>query len=60
MVLKIYFPKQRDDGRREKLSHMVAYDPKIPSLCWPKALAETQEGEWVGYLMPRARARNWR
>lgn len=57
MVLKIYFPKQRDDGRREKLSHMVAYDPKIPNLCWPKALAETQEGEWVGYLMPRAQGK---
>ena len=57
MVLKIYFPKQRDGGRREKLSHMVAYDPKIPGLCWPKALAETLEGEWVGYLMPRAQGK---
>lgn len=56
-VAKIYFPKQRDTGRRDKLARMLEHDPHIPGLCWPQAMVESKAGEWLGYLMPRAQGR---
>lgn len=51
-VAKVYF--QQDPRRLEKLRCMVGKNPGISGLCWPQALLYTADGEWVGYLMPRA------
>ena len=56
-VAKIYHREQLTRERREKLDYMVRISPGIPGLCWPQALLFNREGEWAGYLMPQARAR---
>ncbi|MBD5118872.1 MAG: hypothetical protein HDT37_07140 [Clostridiales bacterium] len=56
-VVKIYHQDQLTEERREKLRHMTAASPDIPGLCWPQALVFTSGGEWAGYLMPKAEAR---
>lgn len=57
LVAKIYFARQLDVQRQEKLRQMVLQDPQIPGLCWPQALLYNTAGDWVGYLMPRAEGR---
>lgn len=54
---KIYHQNQLTEERREKLRRMTAASPGIPGLCWPCALVSTPQGQWAGYLMPRAEAR---
>lgn len=53
-VAKIYRSKCLTEERRKKLERMAASDPQLPGLCWPQALLYNEQGEWVGYLMPRA------
>ncbi len=53
-VAKIYFQQRLTRSRKEKLSHMVAANPRIKGLRWPTELLYTAEGEWVGFLMPKA------
>lgn len=56
-VVKVYHQNQLTEERREKLRRMTGASPDIPGLCWPQAMVSTSSGEWVGYQMPRAEAR---
>lgn len=56
-VAKIYHREQLTQERREKLDYMVRIAPGIPGLCWPQALLFNRQGEWAGYLMPQAKAK---
>lgn len=53
-VAKIYHKKRQTKEQQEKLRYMLRADPHIKSLCWPTGLLYTPEGDWVGFLMPRA------
>lgn len=57
LVAKLYLPKHLTRSRLEKLRHMIAADPKMEGLCWPCALLYNSLGEWIGFLMPRARGK---
>ena len=54
LVAKIYHPGQLTAQRQEKLRTMLAHDPRIPGVCWPVHLLKNEQGQFVGYLMPRA------
>lgn len=56
-VAKIYFPNMRTQERRKKLEYMVANNPNISGLCWPTSLLFDEDGNWIGFLMPRARGK---
>lgn len=53
-VAKIYFPYRNTIRRREKVKYMLEHPIKCRGICWPVAGLSNQEGEFVGYLMPRA------
>lgn len=55
-VAKIYHRDQLTEERRKKLQYMTASSPDIPGLCWPQAMLFNREGQWAGYLMPKAEA----
>lgn len=57
LVAKIYFLEQLTTERKEKLRAMLTQDPKIKGLCWPQAMLYTENGNWVGYLMPKAQGK---
>lgn len=57
LVAKLYLPKHLTRSRLEKLRHMIAADPQIEGLCWPRALLTNSLGEWIGFLMPRAQGK---
>lgn len=57
-VVKIYHRNKRDAAHREKLAYLLAHRPPVVAtsrfqLVWPEAII-TAEGQFVGYLMPRA------
>ena len=54
LVAKIYHPGQLTAQRQEKLRTMLAHDPRIQGVCWPVHLLKNEQGQFVGYLMPRA------
>lgn len=55
-VAKIYNAEHLTAGRRDKLTEMLRHDPHVPGLCWPTHMLYTQQGDFVGYLMPQAPA----
>lgn len=57
LVAKIYHSGEDAADRYEKLKAMVGNNPNIDGLCWPVALLKNSAGEFVGYLMPRARGK---
>lgn len=54
-AVKLYHPNHLTQSRQEKLLYMTGADPQIPGLCWPQAMIYNTAGEWVGFLMPRAK-----
>ncbi len=57
VVCKIYFQDRLTIGRFEKLKLMVSKAVSIEGVCWPIDLAFNVSGEFVGYLMKRARGK---
>lgn len=54
--LALTMDRQLAEERRKKLQYMTASSPDIPGLCWPQAMLFNREGQWAGYLMPKAEA----
>ncbi len=55
-VAKIYFPERRTKTRREKLELMCSRRPQaLAQVAWPVSLLCSEEGSFVGYLMPKAK-----
>ncbi|HKQ71198.1 MAG TPA: protein kinase [Polyangiaceae bacterium] len=54
-VCKIYFPDHLTAARRAKLELMTTREPPAPTICWPRELVRNEHGEFVGYLMARAK-----
>lgn len=54
LVAKVYLPEKRLESRLEKLKSMIAAEPGIDGLCWPRAMLYNQWDEWIGFVMPRA------
>lgn len=55
-VAKLYNAEHLTAGRRDKLAEMLRHDPCVPGLCWPTHMLYTQQGDFLGYLMPQAPA----
>ena len=54
-VAKIYFPNRNTPRRKEKIQRMLAHPIQYPGICWPVSWLQNQQGQFVGYLMPRAK-----
>jgi hypothetical protein len=54
LVCKIYHAEQLTAGRREKLELMLSRAVNIRGVCWPTDLVLSGQGEFLGYLMPKA------
>lgn len=54
VVCKIYHAERLTTSRRHKLELMVTRDVRIRGVCWPTELVRNLNGEFVGYLMPKA------
>ncbi len=52
MAAKIYHEGMLTETRRDKLILMTAHHPRIRQLCWPEEVLFTENGEFVGFLMP--------
>lgn len=55
-VAKLYNAEHLTAGRRDKLTEMLHHDPCVSGLCWPTHMLYTQQGDFLGYLMPQAPA----
>lgn len=62
LVLKLFHPNRRDDGRRAKLAAMLCHPPADPMLAlghraiaWPRdvVFADAQRCRFLGFTMPR-------
>lgn len=53
-VCKIYHPECLTQFRKSKIELMLSRAVKIPGVCWPTDIVKTLDGEFVGYLMPKA------
>lgn len=60
LVAKIIYPKKRDEQREVKLQYLIdnppVFDENVEEepIVWVKYLLHNAEGEFVGFLMPRA------
>ena len=54
VVCKIYHEDKLTASRRQKLELMVTRNVRIRGVCWPTELVHNLNGEFVGYLMPKA------
>ena len=52
LAAKIYHEGMLTETRRDKLILMTENHPKIRQLCWPEEVLFTENGEFVGFLMP--------
>lgn len=53
-VAKIYHKNKLTKGRLEKLERMVSNKPNIDNICWPSHLLYDDNGNFVGFMMPKA------
>ncbi len=56
-VAKIYFHDRRTRSRRDKLQLMCRHPLTIPEVAWPQELLNDAAGNFLGYIMPKARGR---
>lgn len=54
LVCKVYHPECITLARKEKLALMLSREVRLKGVCWPVALACSEDGQFVGYVMPRA------
>lgn len=54
-VAKIFQKKYCSRNRRDKLLLMLSKPISYDGICWPLNILNNDRGEFVGYLMPRAR-----
>ncbi len=53
-VCKIYHPNKLSQHKQQKVELMVSRKVNRPGICWPSEIVMNKDGEFVGYLMPRA------
>jgi hypothetical protein len=58
-VVKIFDREHNTQHRKEKVSLLVAGGFRTPGICFPQALVTNQVGQFVGYLMPEAKGREF-
>ena len=58
-VVKIFDREHNTQHRREKVSLLVAGGFRHPGICFPQALVTNRAGQFVGYLMPEAKGREF-
>lgn len=56
-VAKIYEPGRVSVDKRSKVELMLTRPIDRPGICWPSTLLNDRDGNFVGYLMPRAEGR---
>lgn len=54
-VCKIYFSEKTTKLRYEKILKMLEVPIDNPSICWPIDMVRNTHGEFVGYIMPKAK-----
>ena len=54
MACKIFFNGKLTNNKLDKLMLMCSKPVNIDGVCWPKELVKNEQGEIVGYIMPRA------
>lgn len=60
VVCKTYFKEQLTGARKEKLDLMLSRNIAISGVCWPQELVFDGNGNFIGYLMPKAEGRKLR
>jgi serine/threonine protein kinase len=53
-VCKIYHRNRLTKLKQKKIELMVSRKIKRPGICWPTEIVSNCDGEFVGYVMPRA------
>ena len=56
-VAKVYFHDRRTRSRRDKLQLMCSHPLAIREVAWPQELLNDAAGNFLGYIMPKARGR---
>jgi len=54
VVCKVYLPHKLTKHKRDKLSLMITKPLSIKGVCWPIDIANNKNGEFCGYIMPKA------
>lgn len=54
-VAKIYKENKLDKRKEEKIKRIIQKKLKCPGICFPISALTNKKGEFVGYLMPRAK-----
>jgi len=58
-VVKIFDREHITQHRKEKVSLLVSRGFRHPGICFPQALVTNRAGQFVGYLMPEAKGREF-
>lgn len=58
-VIKIFDKDHLTRHRKEKVELLVGRDPHKKGLCIPSAIVRNSQGEFVGYVMPKASGREF-
>ena len=58
-VVKIFDREHNTQHRKEKVSLLVAGGFRHPGICFPQALVTNRADQFVGYLMPEAKGREF-
>jgi serine/threonine protein kinase len=53
-VCKIYHPEKLTLARKNKIELMLSREIKFEGLCWPEDIVLNKDGQFVGYIMPKA------
>lgn len=59
-VVKIFDREHLTQHRKEKVQLLVSRRIELDGVCLPEAVVTNDEGEFVGYLMPKARGNEFR
>lgn len=59
LICKVFSGRRRTVATRDKLALMVSRPVEDPAICWPKSLVTDERGNFVGYLMKRARGKSF-
>ncbi|SFJ42864.1 protein kinase domain-containing protein [Thermoflavimicrobium dichotomicum] len=55
LICKIYKEKALTQGRLDKLQRMTSFTVHQAGICWPKDIVLNKQGQFVGYLMDKAK-----